>query len=245
MAAERWKRNVRGAVSVWALLARSSIYRLLAVAAFMMLGEGALFCVYLRSGRGRMLGDVIEGSTYIVFIAALGLGLGILAGAERALEEKSRNTMGRLALSPRALFWLKAVFNIGCLTILFAVQIWLAVWMVGAYGRERPEVYASPQRLFLTFYRIEFLHCLLPLAETGKWVRNILLVAALGIEAAADVKGFPVTLILLYVLTASWFVSPIGMGATDILCILVAVVLIGVNGWRQGSDGREKKYGES
>ncbi len=236
---KKWQRTVRGAASLWALLARSSIYKLLAVAAAMALWEGTRFYVCLRSERGYMLGDVISRSNVsIVFSWVLGLWVLILARTERGWEEKSRNTLHRLTLSPRGIFWLKAVFNIGCLTVLFAVQIWLAIWMVETYGRERPEVYASPQRLFLAFYRIQFLHCLLPLAETGKWVRNLLLVLALGMETAMN-RRIPVFLILLYALTISWFVSPIGMGATDILYIVASAVVIGADVWRLWNKGGE------
>ncbi|MCI9278679.1 MAG: hypothetical protein HFH90_13505 [Lachnospiraceae bacterium] len=233
MTAGKWQRNARGAASIWALLARSSIYKLLALAAVMALGEAALFYISLRGGRGYELTDVINSSKIsTTFLAALGLWLSALAGTERNIEEKSGNTINRLTLSRRGIFWVKAVFNIGCLVILFALQIWIAIWMVGAFGRERPEAYASPQRLFLAFYRIEFLHCLLPLAEAGKWVRNVFLVLALGMEAAAYVKGVPLTLLLLYFVTAGWFVGPVGGGLTDALCILVCVAVMVSNVWR-------------
>ena len=52
MTAGKWQRNARGAASIWALLARSSIYKLLALAAVMALGEAALFYISLRGGRG-------------------------------------------------------------------------------------------------------------------------------------------------------------------------------------------------
>lgn len=238
MATNKWKRNVRGAVSLWALLARSSIYKLLGLAAVMAVWEAALFYISLRRGRGYELTDVIGSSNiFLAFLVTLGLGLSALARAERDLEEKSRNTMNRLTLSRGGIFGVKAAFNMGCLAVLFALQIWLAIWMVGTFGRERPEAYASPQRLFLAFYRIEFLHCLLPLADAGKWVRNILLVLALGMEAAVYVKGIPVTFILLYLLTAVWFVSPIGIGVTDIMYMVVCAVMMGIDVWRLWKKG--------
>lgn len=236
--AEKWRRNVRGTVSLWALLARSTIYKLLFVAAAMALGEAALFYACLRNGRGYMLGDVIGGSRIsLVFFAALYLLLLILARTERGWEEKSAGTLHRLVLSPERIFWVKTAYNIGCLTILFAAQIWLAIWMVKVYGREKPEVYASPQRLFLIFYRSDFLHCILPLADTGKWVRNVFLVLALGMETAGNDRGIPVPLVLLYALTVGWFVSPIGMGVTDILCILLSAAMMGLGRWRLWKKG--------
>ena len=62
MTAGKWQRNARGAASIWALLARSSIYKLLALAAVMALGEAALFYISMRGGRGYELTDVINSS---------------------------------------------------------------------------------------------------------------------------------------------------------------------------------------
>ena len=96
MTAGKWQRNARGAASIWALLARSSIYKLLALAAVMALGEAALFYISLRGGRGYELTDVINSSKIsTTFLAALGLWLSALAGTERNIEEKSGNTINR------------------------------------------------------------------------------------------------------------------------------------------------------
>ena len=128
--------------------------------------------------------------------------------------------------------------------MLFAVQIWICIWMTGMYGRETAgEVYASPQRLFLAFYRIDFLHSLMPMAEAGKWLRNLLLLVAFGMEAAvgagkAEKKNYA-SLTLLYVLTASWFVGSMGWNGLELICDGVYVVIIAVNLWQVKKSGEK------
>lgn len=234
---EEKKRNGVGpALALWALLARSSIYKVLAVLVVMVPAEVILFCRYIRTEwaydiKYRTLTATVESSHIsVIFLAALGLLYFVLVWTEGRLDSGSGGTMLRLRLSGSRIFRIKTAYNVACLVLLFAVQIWLCIWLVGLYGREAEEVYASPQRLFLAFYRIDFLHCLLPMAEVGKWVRNILLLLSFGMEAAQRrEKGKYIPSIQLYVLTAGWFVSSLGGSVTDWICIILYAVMTVVN----------------
>ncbi len=227
-------RGARRVLSVWALLARGSIYKVAGVIIAMGLAETALFYGHLRGGSGYTLAEAVYGSRISwVFLAGLGAVFFILARTEGIMDEKSRGTMLRLALSPGSIFLIKMIYNMLCLILFFTAQIWLAVLLVGVYGREISEIYAPPQRLFLAFYRIEFLHCLLPMAETGKWVRNFLLLTTFSMEAAGGMgKKNYVPHILLYILAVTWFVSPIGMRMEDVMCMGVCAAVAAADGWR-------------
>ena len=74
---------------------------------------------------------------------------------------------------------------------------------------------------------------LLPMAEAGKWMRNLFLLAAFSLEAGrgAGKRNYAV-LNLLFVVTAVWFVSPIGINFLDVVCMLVYGAVIAVNLWR-------------
>lgn len=236
MKKEKKGKGMGPALALWALLARSSIYKVLAVLVVMVPAEVILFCRCIKAEwaydiKYRTLTATVESSHIsAVFLVALGLVYFALVWTEGQLESRSSGTMLRLRLSDSRIFRIKTVYNVACLVLLFAVQIWLCIWMVWVYGREAETVYASPQRLFLAFYRIDFLHCLLPMAETGKWVRNILLLLSFGMEAAERAEkteyAHP---ILLYGLTASWFVSSMGWIATDSVCIVIYILVIAVN----------------
>lgn len=95
--------------------------------------------------------------------------------------------------------------------------------------------------MFLAFYRSKFLHCLLPLAETGKWVRNILCILALGMGAAQErEKKRQLGQICQFIVTASWFVTPIGLVYMDVICDIVYGVTILGTLWKKDIFQRRK-----
>ena len=67
-------------------------------------------------------------------------------------------------------------------SLLWAVQtavcLGMGLWYAAAVG----PAYRSAQTVLLAFYRIPFLHSLLPLAETAGYLRNLLFAAAMGLE---------------------------------------------------------------
>lgn len=235
MIGEKKGNGIGPALALWALLARSSIYKILAVLVVMVPAEVILFYRSIKTERAygteyHTLTAAVESSHIAaVFLVALGLVYFTLVRRSGQLDSASSGTMLRLRLSGSRIFRIKAAYNLACLVLLFAVQIWLCIWLVGVYGREAETVYASPQRLFLAFYRIDFLHCLLPMAEVGKWVRNILLLLSFAVEAGRAGKTEYAPPILLYGVTASWFVSSLGGNGIDWICIILYTVVIVVN----------------
>lgn len=230
---ERRKRKEKkgGILSVWALLSRCSFYKIAAVLFLMILAECVSFAMLLQE---RQSPDSLEAMidyslTPMIFLAALGFTFGILSLTGGRLDSKSRYTLMRLRLSKPQLFLVRLAFNILCLVMVFAVQIALAFWMVRLYKETFDPPHSAERLLFLTFYRNTFLHCLLPMAETGKWVRNLLLLLAFGTEACAGEKNRGVTQISLFIMTACWFIGPIGPGYRDIICEVVYIVVIAGN----------------
>lgn len=241
MTEEKRRNNGKPTLSLWALLARCSIYKVLAVLVVMALAEVLLFYGYLRTGGGYTLGSAVENSHLsVVFMAALWLVCFVLAWTQGRMDTRSSAAMLRLRLSGSRIFMIKTAYNMVCIVMLFMAQIWLGIWLVGVYGREIGEIYASPQRLFLAFYRIDFLHCLLPMAEIGKWVRNLLLLLAFGTEAAGAKKKNYIPLLALLALTANWFVSSVGRNMIDLICCFMYVVVIGGNIWQMRKAQRDE-----
>lgn len=217
--------------SVWALLSRGSFYKVLVVLFLMVLGEWISFWRILRgdSPPGSLEELVNRGGASVFFMAALGVILLILAGTIGQAEEKSQNTLMRLKISGWQIFFIRTVYCTLCLLVLFSVQITAIFCAAELYERAVGGAGLSEQFLFLAFYRNEFLHGLLPMEELGKWVRNFLLILAFAMEAARSRKMGSVTLISLFVLTAAWFISPVGMGYRDGIVDFVCVVVIGAD----------------
>lgn len=225
------KEKSKSILSVWALLSRCCFYRIILVLVLMTMAECVSFYMLLQK---RMYPDSPEAMidyslTPMIFLAALGLSFLILSLAGKRLDDRSQYTLMRLRLSKLQLFLLRLIFHILCLAVLFVVQIVVAFWMIWLYRETFSPSHSAERLLFLTFYRNPFLHCLLPMAETGKWVRNLLLLLAFGTESYSRERNRGVTQISLFIMTACWFISPIGMGYRDIVCDVVYVIVITVN----------------
>jgi len=229
--AERRKEKGRGLSAVWALLVRSSFYEILAVLFFMAAAECVSFYTVLHGNRQPdTLETMIDKSlAAVIFLTALGAVFCLLVRAAGRMNRKSRYTLMRLKLSKKQFFLLRTGYHVLCLTVLFAVQICVCLWMAWMYEKAFDLSGSSGQLLFLAFYRNEFLHCLLPMAETGKWVRNLLLVLAFGAEAGFREKNRVAGQVGMFVLTASWFVSPVGMWYRDVICCMTYGTVIGVD----------------
>lgn len=235
-------------LAVWGLLAECTFYKILAVLALMAVLELSLIYRNLTGGeRGNAPGATAGGTEGItgslgavmhspevmaevfgsvIFPAALGLVFLILIWTEGALDRKSGNTLMRLRVTGKELFTARTVYNMCCLWLVFAVQTALAFVSAELY-RWTLAPGAAPQLLFLSFYRSEFLHCLLPMAEAGKWVRNFLMLAALGMEAAAaGGRRRQAVQAGLYIMTAVWFTGPMGMNYRDIICMIAYICVI-------------------
>lgn len=206
-------------LSVWALLAKSTFYKILAVLLMMIATERLLFWKLLDKYRSTdNLEDIISRFSPVVFWAAFGLVFFILARTEGLWNSHSQYTLMRLRITQMQLFVCKSIYNLLCLAMLFAVQAGLVFWMAGLYadGQEIPQI------LFLAFYRSEFLHGLLPMAETGKWIRNLLLLLTFAVEAAGAIgQKKQIAQIGLFIMTISWFITPIGIGFKDVMSSIV------------------------
>ena len=221
------KKDTAGAsLSLWALLARSSFYKILSAVALLAAAETAFACAFLWRGGGPGSLEALAGRfLYIFFIIGQGVVYLILIWTEERMETESRCTLMRLRIQGKRLFLIKAAYNVLCLTMLYAVQIWLAIGMTWLYRRSLEPGQASPQMLFLAFYQIGFLHGLLPLAEAGKWVRNILMLLALGTTAAGgmEVKG-RVAKVIVLAAGGGCLASPVGLYFPDVFCCIVSVI---------------------
>lgn len=223
----RGKRGISGALSLWALLAKGSFYKVLTVALLMAVTETALFCHGLRGGLGAPFELKIEESRiHFVFLAALGMVFFLLIRMNGILDREGRYTVMRLKVTQVQFFVIRTAYDALCLLMLFALQVGLVLCFAGIY-RRTPGMPQGPQMLFLAFYRNEFLHCLLPMAETGKWVRNGLMLLAMGMEEAGGIgKRYRVTQVSVFVMAAAWFAVRVGPTWQDMVCCLVYAVVM-------------------
>ncbi|MDE7060152.1 MAG: hypothetical protein K2O71_00970, partial [Lachnospiraceae bacterium] len=189
-------------LSILGLLSGASIYKVFTVLAVMGFSEIALFFYCAQKDTERLLENALYNrQIYPIFFLALGLVFFLLMRTEGMMGEKGGATMRRLRLSGIQIFLVETCYNLVCILLVFAVQIWILIVALKIISG------GSSEEFFLAFYRVEFLHSLLPLAEGRKWIKNLLLVLAFSVGAAS---GFgereSILFTVIFPLTLVWFV---------------------------------------
>ena len=246
--------NFAKEISLWALLARGTIYKILIILAILAVGQCALFYgglirqteqVQLSEADFETFfslsgGNVLYLSAYrFLFLAAFALIMFTLIRCETINSGSMFSyTLRRLRVSERHLFLVETVYNFLCFVLLFAVQVWVILWMYRIYMNRIPGNPVSHQIAFLAFYRVPFLHNLLPLAETGKWVRNLLMLLAVSMDVATEKAGESKkrvfqTWYCLVLIGTWWMLTDVGFHFADVfmgtvfgIVILVSVMKI-------------------
>lgn len=92
-------------------------------------------------------------------------------------------TWKRLQVSEKSVFFVQTIYNAMTMLLFLAVQVIVAYGLCRYYVSVVPEGVTN-QSVFLAFYRSTFLHSILPLEATLKWIVNILLMVAMGFATA-------------------------------------------------------------
>lgn len=235
-------------LSIWMLMARSTIYKVLGLFLGLIAVDGVLFARTLQQEEQRLnpvtsilpenliapsLERVMESSYFSLAFGVCLLALTAvlcLTGCEFSV--KQGYTLRRLCVSQREIFVWQMIHNAVCYFLLWAVQAGVAFAVCRVYTARYPD-WVNGQTVFLAFYRDSFLHSLLPLADVWRWVRNAVLCVTLGMCSAA----FPVLqrrgrrsggAVILAVTTAVYFGQPVASGdfATIGAALLVTVFVM-------------------
>lgn len=179
-------------LSVFMLFAGSSIYKLMLLFVLLAAAQCGLFGLALTNAitTSSALDMAVEGVEYIftssrvfwVTAAAFLLMTAQLCRVGCNFGSSQSYTLHRLRIGKKKVFILQAAFNTLCYLLLWAVQLGIALllchWYVSAAGE------SGNQTVMLAFYRHKFLHSLLPLSDISRYIRNILLMLALGVSSA-------------------------------------------------------------
>ncbi len=181
-------------VSVLGLFARSSLPAILGILLLMSGVEVLFFHLELNEaltayGAGvgsfpqpeRMLSSA---GIYIYFRAGLILCAGVLCLFGCRFRTQTGYTWRRLSIREPNILILQTVYNTAVILLLWLIQTLVAYGLCRYYLAVAPAEVLSNQTLFLAFYRNNFLHSLLPLSDIVLWLRNALLLLALGLSTA-------------------------------------------------------------
>lgn len=228
--------------SVWMLLAHSSIYKV----AVILLGVLAVQCFlfwFMLSKKGEVgtLEEMIEKS-HTLWVCAAGFLLLTaalcLTGCE--LSNRPGYTIKRLSVTEQEFFISQSLYNCLCFVIFWAGQAMSALICSQLYLRFADTSVVTGQTVFLAFYRNNWWHSLLPMADVSRTIRNVVLVIALGISSAAVPvyqrrRRMALAGVALLVVVMLYFARPMGDFTNDMIVIVVSgtAAVMGIAGIRE------------
>ncbi len=140
-----------------------------------------------------------------------------ITGSE--FSSKCSYTLKRLRISEKQVFLCQSVYNMLCFMIFLlaeGVVIISAFVLYKSYYSDIEMVkqhFLSEQTLFLACYRNNFIHCVIPLDDVLRLIRNILLTVFLGVGSSGFAyfqrnKKFGFEYVIMLLVTVFSFVSP-------------------------------------
>ena len=170
-------------LSVFALHARAAIGRLALVLLGMLALDAAAYVLFgLRGFRASLTGSELVTALRVIFSLGL-VACQLLLASCFGAGSRYGYTLRRLQIpETRVLLW-SGVCNALCFACVWGVQLMASVGTAALHAADARYAEGA-QGIFVDFYRSEFLHGLLPLADGYLWVRNVVFVLALGVLTA-------------------------------------------------------------
>ena len=242
---------MRKHLSVLALAARGTVWRVLAVTLLAAMAAGALlWLVPAQEHVGSVMGadgtetalyqpcafSALPAKTGATAVCAVGFAavLAVLSLNGCGYGAKTGLTVRRLRIGEDSLCLWWSLYNAVCVLFYWAVMAAVCVAVVKLridtvqmpYGSYTP----GPQTLLLTVYSGSFLHHLLPLRDAAVWLENLLLTVLCAVSAArfshAQRRGsFSIAPFIALALTVGSFFFRMGSSTTILLCMVTAAAL--------------------
>ncbi len=182
---------MRKHLSVFMLMAQHSFYKILAIlilSAVLQLG----FSYYLITEKIVQIQmiEVIAQKLPLFFQVSFILIFALLLTTTAEQKGKERYTLMRLAISEKKVFFWQSLYNFFAFSLLYLVQILVAIGVSFMFVNIAPAEYVSEQTIFLAFYRSDFFNALLPTVEDIIFVRNVASILAFSmISAFVPMRG--------------------------------------------------------
>lgn len=224
---------MRKHLSVFMLMARSSVYRLLAIMLGMAAAEIALIAL-APEAKTQLLFQLVESSRiFFVYIVAVALMMIFSLGSCSVGSGNPRYTLARLNISDKAVMlwhWLYSAMA------LLALWMWQAILLYGIslwhYGAAEAG-YVSRQSIFLSSFQSGFFHSVLPLDDFSRFMRNIVMVISMGGVCATGAhklrrgqKGIFAAILLIAVFGGAFRAEHFAINNDGFLMFAFALVLV-------------------
>lgn len=230
-------------MSVMMLAARNSIYKiigLLVVTGAVQLGVFYLLINRITDWKGAYYDFVLDQSSPVNWIAVIsGISLVLVCMLLIYPEceyggSRISYSIGRLQAAEKSIFFLWTIYHVIILMIFWFVQILIAYGAcVICLNQPGAASMADAQSIFLAFYLDDFLHSLMPLHESSRYIRNVFLILGMAFSISdfswkqrRGRKSF--SIVVLLAVTLIFFRQETGHFMSDMMISLAAVVCIGI-----------------
>lgn len=220
-------------LSVFEMITRSSIYKVLLILGVLVATETAFFYHAMNFSNEITIEGYIEESFYsVIFQVAYLLITIVIVFSGMNVGSVQSYTLKRLSIKEKSIFLLQALYNLFAYMLLWGTQLIVLLINITIYLKNLPDgVVITNQTMFLAFYRSTFMHSILPLEDAPGWI-ILTLIAVTGAVATAEFtrlqRGGKFGFELLVLVAAVLVYMPRELGY-DISFILVVIVI--VNFW--------------
>lgn len=173
-------------VSVFEMITRSSIYKVLLILVGMVVAEFVCFYITMMSPNGLNIEEYIDQSQYsLIFKIAYVLVTLAIVFPGMNIGSIQSYTLERLRIKEKRIFWLQALYNTLAYILFWGVQLVVILVSAFVFQKNLPQAATwSNQTLFLAFYRSNFMHSILPLEDgPGWWVLGFVIVGTAFVVA--------------------------------------------------------------
>ena len=183
-------------ITIFELFTRNTIYKILLVLIAMGAAQIAMFRKVMyewipmdyydldfQAIEHYTLEYMVDKSKSAVFMGiAFVLITAILCWNGCNIGSKSSYTLQRLQVTEKKIFIMQSIYNSLCYVLLLGAQVGVFFIMSGMYAKLAGHV--TNQTVFLAYYRNAFMHSILPLEGTMRWIASTFIVLGCGMAAA-------------------------------------------------------------
>lgn len=180
-------------LSVFEMITRSSIYKVLGILAALAIAELGMFYISLQqplAGIQPNLEEIVDQSHFVyAFGVAYLLMTVVLVLPGTNMGSMQGYTLQRLRIKENKVFLLQSIYNVFCYILLWAAQLGILLIASGYYMTHKTDAVRTNQTVFLAFHRNDFMHSILPSQDIFSWFILIYLIVGTGILAALFTKN--------------------------------------------------------
>jgi len=180
-------------VSVFEMIIRSSIYKVIGIFAIMAVGEIILLTFAWNQPIAALqpsMEEWVENSRiFVPFLAAYWVMTKVLASSGTNVGSMQSYTLQRLRIPEKKVHLLQCIYNIFCYAMLWISQLLILFVATDFYMKHKTGVILTNQTAFLAFYRNAFMHSILPMEDIFGWFMLVFFIVMTGVLAAGYARN--------------------------------------------------------